>query len=530
MKLLRKPTAAAVFTLLAATGISTLSPVAQAAPGRRIVLAVKGEPQQGFDPIKGWGRYGNPLFYSTLIKRNAKLDLVGDLATKWSLSADGKTWTINLREGVKFADGKPLTAEDVIYTFETAKKSAGLIDLNVVESVRAPNPSTVEIKLKEPRITFLNRLTTLGIVPKHAYNDAFGNTPMGSGPFKFVSWSKGQQLIVEPNSQYYGNKSGFERITFLFTEEDASLAAARAGQLHLVAVPHGFANQVPSKMKLSVAKSVDNRGIMFPMQPATGRKTADGNPIGNDITSDAAIRKAINIAINRQALAKGALNGYGAPAWGSADGLPWDNPQQRMSDSDMAAAKAILKQGGWVESGGKLTKNGKEARFPLLYPASDSTRQALALATADMVRPLGITMELAGKSWDDIKREMHSSAVMFGWGSHDPIEAYNLFHASYAGKEYYNPGFYQNSTVSAHLDAAERSTSFQASLPHWKKAQWDGKTGYGMKGDAAWAWLVNLDHVYFVDKCLDIGPRQIEPHGHGYPVTWNVQDWKWTCK
>ena len=367
MKLLRKPTAAAVFTLLAATGISTLSPVAQAAPGRRIVLAVKGEPQQGFDPIKGWGRYGNPLFYSTLIKRNAKLDLVGDLATKWSLSADGKTWTINLREGVKFADGKPLTAEDVIYTFETAKKSAGLIDLNVVESVRAPNPSTVEIKLKEPRITFLNRLTTLGIVPKHAYNDAFGNTPMGSGPFKFVSWSKGQQLIVEPNSQYYGNKSGFERITFLFTEEDASLAAARAGQLHLVAVPHGFANQVPSKMKLSVAKSVDNRGIMFPMQPATGRKTADGNPIGNDITSDAAIRKAINIAINRQALAKGALNGYGAPAWGSADGLPWDNPQQRMSDSDMAAAKAILKQGGWVESGGKLTKNGKEARFPLLY-------------------------------------------------------------------------------------------------------------------------------------------------------------------
>ena len=147
-----------------------------------------------------------------------------------------------------------------------------------------------------------------------------------------------------------------------------------------------------------------------------------------------------------------------------------------------------------------------------------------------MVRPLGITMELAGKSWDDIKREMHSSAVMFGWGSHDPIEAYNLFHASYAGKEYYNPGFYQNSTVSAHLDAAERSTSFQASLPHWKKAQWDGKTGYGMKGDAAWAWLVNLDHLYFVDKCLDIGPRQIEPHGHGFPATWNMQDWKWTCK
>ena len=50
-------------------------------------------------------------------------------------------------------------------------------------------------------------------------------------------------------------------------------------------------------------------------------------------------------------------------------------------------------------------------------------------------------------------------------------------------------------------------------------------TDFGMKGDAAWAWLVNLDHLYFVNKCLDIGPRQIEPHGHGYPLTWNMQDW-----
>ena len=99
-----------------------------------------------------------------------------------------------------------------------------------------------------------------------------------------------------------------------------------------------------------------------------------------------------------------------------------------------------------------------------------------------------------------------------------------------AGIEYYNAGYYSNPTVTQHLDKAQQANSFEESLLHWKNAMWDGKTGFGMKGDSAWAWMVNLQHIYFVNKCLDIGPRQIEPHGHGYPITWNMQDWKWTCK
>jgi peptide/nickel transport system substrate-binding protein len=165
-----------------------------------------------------------------------------------------------------------------------------------------------------------------------------------------------------------------------------------------------------------------------------------------------------------------------------------------------------------------------------MYFSNDNTRQALALAVADMVKPLGIAIDVAGKTREEVKRLKHSNAVLYGWGAHSPLEVYQLHAASMAGRESYNTGFYNNPTVSGYLDAAERAPNFAASIPLWKKAAWDGKTGFGMKGDAPWAWLVNLDHVYFVDKCLDIGPRQIEPHGHGYPVTWNVQDWKWTCK
>ena len=501
----------------------------QNADGRRLVLAVKGEPEQGFDPLKSWGEYGNPLFQSTLLKRNEKLDLEGDLATQWELSKDRKTWTITIRDDAKFADGQPLTAEDVAFTYETARGAASTVDLTNLASAKATNTNTIEITLNQPQVTFTHILSTLGIVPKHAYKEGYADTPIGSGPFKFVSWTKGQQMIVEPNPHYYGNRPQFDRITFLFTQDDATVAAANANQVHVASVPPAVSKNVPPQMVSVSVKTVDNRGIMFPAVP-TGKKTSDGLDLGNDITADPAIRKAINIAISRKQLVNGVLGGHGTPAWGVADELPWDNLEQRVPDDNIEGAKKLLQQAGWkINASGVLEKNGKEARIPLLYFSNDSTRQALALAVADMVKPLGIVFEVSGKTREEVKRLKHASAVLYGWGNHSPLEMYNLYSGSKAGKGSYNAGFYNNPKVNAYLDAAEQSASFEDSLPLWKKAMWDGTTGFGMKGDAAWAWLVNLDHLYFVNKCLDIGPRQIEPHGHGYPITWNIQDWKWTC-
>ena len=501
----------------------------QNAGGRRLVLAIKGEPEQGFDPISGWGRYGNPLFQSTLLKRNEKLDLEGDLATQWELSKDRKTWTITIRDDAKFADGQPLTAEDVAFTYETARGAASTVDLTNLASAKATSTNTIEITLNQPQVTFTHILSTLGIVPKHAYKEGYADTPIGSGPFKFVSWTKGQQMIVEPNPHYYGNRPQFDRITFLFTQDDATVAAANANQVHVASVPPAVSKNVPPQMVSVSVKTVDNRGIMFPAVP-TGKKTSDGLDLGNDITADPAIRKAINIAISRKQLVTGVLGGHGTPAWGVADELPWDNLEQRVPDDNIEGAKKLLQQAGWkINASGVLEKNGKEARIPLLYFSNDSTRQALALAVADMVKPLGIVFEVSGKTREEVKRLKHASAVLYGWGNHSPLEMYNLYSGSKAGKGSYNAGFYNNPKVNAYLDAAEQSASFEDSLPLWKKAMWDGTTGFGMKGDAAWAWLVNLDHLYFVNKCLDIGPRQIEPHGHGYPITWNIQDWKWTC-
>ncbi|PKQ90155.1 nickel ABC transporter substrate-binding protein [Paenibacillus sp. BGI2013] len=493
-----------------------------------LVLAVGTEPEGGFDPTTGWGQYGSPVFQSTLLKRDAKLQLVNDLATTYSVSEDGLTWTVTLRNDVKFSDGEALTAEDVKFTFETAAKSGSVIDLTNMADVKAPDDSTVVFTLKSPQSTFISLLTTLGIVPEHAYGADYAEHPVGSGPYKLVQWDKGQQAIVEANEEYYGNKSVFHKLTFLYLDEDAAYAAAQAGTVDIAAIPAAFSKQQVNGMTLEAVKTVDNRGIMFPMQPA-GAKSGDGLPAGNDVTSDLAIRQAVNVVIDRKALVEGVLEGYGRPAYSVSDDLPWSNAEAVFTDANLEEAKQILAAGGWVDADGDgiVEKNGVKAEFNLLYFAGDLTRQSLALAAADMVAQAGIKINVEGKSREETKKMAYSNAVLFGWGSHDPLETYNLYSSTHKGEGYYNVGLYSNPVVDSWMDKALQATSEEEALPFWQKAEWDGTTGFSYQGDAPWAWLVNIDHLYLVTNGLNIGEQQIHPHGHGWPVTTNLEEWSW---
>lgn len=494
----------------------------------QLVLSVGAEPEGGFDPTTGWGRYGSPLFQSTLLNRNSEMKIENDLATGYEVSSDGKTWTIKLRKDIKFSDGKPLTAEDVQFTFETAAKNGTAIDLTNMESVKATDEATVTFKLKEPQSTFITLLVSTGIVPKHAYSKDYASHPVGSGPFKLVQWDKGQQVIVEANSEYYGKKPFFKKLTFLFLNEDASFAAAKAGKVDVSYIPSAFSKQKIEGMRLEALKTVDNRGIMFPYVKS-GQKTKEGIPVGNDVTADLSIRKAINVALDRKALVTGVLEGYGSPAYTVNDGLPWWNPETVFADANVNEAKKLLADGGWKDTDGDgiLEKGALKAQFSLVYPSGDVSRQSLALAAADMIKPIGIKINVEGKSWDDLGKMMYSNAVMFGWGSHDPLEMYNLYSSKYKGADYYNTGYYSNPTVDEWMNKAMLARTEEAAWDNWKKSQWDGKTGSSAKGDASWAWLVNIDHLYLVKDKLDIGKQKIHPHGHGWPVTDNIEDWRW---
>jgi peptide/nickel transport system substrate-binding protein len=440
---------------------------------------------------------------------------------------------VTLRDDVMFSDGEPLTAADVAYTYTTAASAGGQVDLAELDEAVAIDERTVELRLERPWSTFPGRMARLGIVPEHAHGDDYGRNPIGSGPWIMERWDEGQQLIVTRNDDYYGDLPNFERLVFQFTESDATLAAARAGGLHVAFVPQTVADQEVDGMRLIAAPSVDNRGIHFPFLPESGEVDHNGTPIGNDVTSDLAIRRAVNYAIDRQALVDGIINGYGTPAYTPADGLPWGNPDAAITDADVDRARDILADAGWEDTDGDgvVERGGVRGEFSIFYRTSDPERQGMAIAVAQQLAEIGLDVTAEGREGREAFNQASHSPVVFGWGDHDASEIYNLHHSSLAETEdLFNAGRFADRYVDEQLELGMAAIDQDEADGHFRAAALGpDEAGFGPEGLAAWTWFVNIDHTYQVDECLDLGELQIEPHGHGYPITEGLSRWQWTC-
>jgi len=493
-----------------------------------LVMAIGSEPDSGFDPVTGWGRYGSPLFQSTLVSTDSNMDIIMDLGTDYDISDDGKIWTFQIRNDAYFTDGEKVTAEDVVFTFESAKESGSIVDLTNMERITQIDETKMEFTLIKPDSSFIYTIAATGIVPKHAYGLNYGQDPIGSGPFMLVQWDKGQQIIMEANENYYGNVPEMKKITILFMEEDTALAAAKAGQLDVAITNANLAHQEIKDMKLIEVESIDNRGLTLPYRMDEGKTDNNGSKIGNDVTADIAIRRALSYGIDRETLVEHVLNGYGRPAYTEADGMPWSNDDAIVEHS-LEKAIDILEDAGWIDSDhdGVREKNGEKAQFNVLYNASDSVRQALANAVSLQAEELGIKITVEGTSWDVIETRMFSEAVLMGWGAQSPMETYLLYHSDNMGNDYYNPEYFSNKKVDEYIDKAMSSLSFDESIEYWKKVQWDGETGVATQGESPWIWLVNLEHLYYIKEGLDIGTQKIHPHGHAWPLLANLKEWKW---
>jgi len=475
----------------------------------------------------GWGSYSEPLVQSTLFKWDNNMSLVNDLATDYSVSDDGLTWTVKIRDDVKFTDGVPLTAKDVAFSFNTAAISAGYLDLTALEKAEAVDNTTVQFKLKNPHATFINTLARLGIVPEHIYkSESYGQNPIGSGPYIFKQWDKGQQTIFERNEDYYGKKPYFKKLTILYMENDAAFAAARKGDVDFAKITASNAKEEVSGMKLVPVASYDSIYVSLPLTPNIGNKTKDGYPIGNNITSDIAVRKALHVGIDRQALINDVLNGYGDKELTGVDRLPWANSEAKVEDANPKEAKKILEEGGWKDTDGDgiVEKNGLKASLALYYSSNSPDRQALALALADQAKKFGIELKPGGKGSNEMVTVKYANPSISGYGTNDLDPVFTSYLSSLAGGEYSNTGYYNNPKVDAYLLASQNSSSLEEAYKYIKLAAWDGSTGFSAKGDAAKLYIANPNYIYLVADNLDVGTPRIQPHG-GDPYG-NIYEWK----
>lgn len=500
-----------------------------------VTMTPSSEPAAGFDPLFSWGcgeHVHEPLVQSTLITTNADLDFVNDLATDYHCSEDGLIWTFDIRNDVRFTDGEPLTAADVAFTINGINANdAAEADLSMVNEAVAVSDTRVELHLSKPFNALLYTLAVVGIVPEHAYDArTYGQEPIGSGRYVLESWKRGEQVVLRANPDYYGEAALMERVVVVFMEEDASLAAAAAGAVDVAytAATLVDAARVAGFEVLNCA-SVDSRGISLPAIPAGATRSDLGEeyPAGNDVTCDTALRRAMNLGVDRQRMIDNVLNGYGTKAYSVSDAMPWYNPAMEVA-FDQGAARQTLEAGGWERgSDGIYERDGKRAAFECFYAASDSVRQALTHEFANQMAEIGIEVTPVGSSWsrdeNGLYAHQYTDPILWGWGANSPTELYSLHYGPSSG----NYACYESATVDAHLDAALAATTIEESYPAWQAAQWDGETGFAPQGAATWVWLCNVDHLYFKREGLVVAAQKPHPHGHGWSLVNNVNDWYW---
>ena len=482
------------------------------------------------DPIKGAMSYGYSFTNCALIRVNSESEYEGDLATAWQISDDSLVYTFSLREGVKFHDGSDFTADDVVFTYETVKENQGNnenVDLSRLESVTALNDYTVEFKLSESYSPFFDSVALLGIVPSDAYDsDTFDKYPIGTGAWKVIQYDTDQQIIVQANENYYEGAPEIKQVTFVKMDNEAAFSNAKSGQLDIVMVAPNYAIEEVDGMHIENLETMDVRNISLPCIPEQTVKDSDGNEliVGNNVTSDISVRKALSIGIDRESIINNALNGIGRGATGFTSNLVWGNPLI-YEDNQREEAKELLEEAGWVDLDGDgiREKDGVKCEFDVYSPSNDQQRYLLSVAVAEDAKELGISINAKQGTWDELTAKANTCGIVWGWGQYSPTVLKSLLYSDlFLTSDYDNTVGYSNEEVDKLIDEAVDSNNQEDAINKWKEVQKVSAEDY------PYLYIVNIEHSYFINDSIDISvDTQIaHPHGHGSPIICNMKDWK----
>jgi len=339
--------------------------------------------------------YVQEAIFDGLVELDSNENLIPDLAVaipsraNGGLSADGKTITYHLRHGVLWHDGVPFTSADVVFTYKE------IIDPKVpfpsastyaeVESVTAPDPYTVVVRLRKPSAQALGQLFCNGedgqIVPQHLLahvkdmlTDPFGYNPVGTGPLKFVRWDRGNEIVLAPNPNYFGGASQLKEVDVV-TVPDANtmLTMVRAHELDVA--------ELSTPAQVSTLQGVE--GIRVVEAPAFTLYDLEFNLLRAPY-NDQQVRTALALALDRHAIAMKAFAGHAIPADSVIPPFSWGyDPDNGAPRYDPAAAGRLLDADGWVRGpDGTRAKNGVRLE-PTIIVSSES---AQALSGAQQIQ------------------------------------------------------------------------------------------------------------------------------------------------
>lgn len=485
--------------------------------------------ESSLDPIKGAMSYGYPFISNALVKVAPDSSYVGDLAKEWTISEDGLTYEFQLKEGITFSDGSAFDAEDVVFTYEMVKEHQAYnenVDLTRLDQVIAEGSNKVVFQLKEAYSPFLDTVAMLQMVPSDNYDsETFDTMPIGTGAYKVAQYDANQQIILQANENYFEGAPEIKKVTILCMDQEAAFSAAKAGSLDIVMVGSSYVAQEVENMHLERFETMDVRNISLPIKPVQTVVDKEGKEVtvGNAVTSDLAVRKALNMGINREEIIQHAFHGVGIPADSFTSNLMWAQVDE-IVDNKPEEAKQLLEEAGWkdLDGDGIREKNGQSCTFDLYAPGGDEDRYQLAVAFSENAKELGIDVVVKTATWDEVYTLQNTAGIVWGWGQYSPTVLYSLFDSSlFLSGGYDNVVGYSNPQVDAEIKKAMDGTKEEEIIAAWKNVQSIAKE------EAPYLYLVNIEHCYFISDELDISKdTQIpHPHGHGSPIICNMKDW-----
>ena len=517
--------ALAAIAVLAAAGCT--APAPDDADDTQIVLA-EGYELGGYNPVDGYAESGVSPLYDGLYRPSATTDdVVPDLAPALAQGppepAGPNRWRIPLRAGVQFSDGTAFDSADVVATYAAVADPAVASEIATavtpIVSIEPDGPEAVTVELAtaaDPRPYLL-----LGILPSERVESApagdwaVNTEPVGTGPYRLDSLRPDQAVLVA-REDYWGTPAQVDRLVYTYTPDDNSRAQSMAsGAVDGTNLPPRLIDSLATGDVETVAvNSADWRGIAL--------------PAGNPFTADVSARLAMNLGVDREAIVRDVLRGYGRQAStpvAEAYGAAYNPDAQYAFDADEATE--MLDAAGWrMGSDGVREKDGARASFELLYNAQDTLRRDLAVAYAAAMKPLGIDVRPRGTSWDEIDTRFGDSAVVLGGGSKPysiDSQVYDTLHTRVPDSSpYSNPGNFTAAGLDGMLERAAQLPPGPEKDDVYQRIQ----ATYA--AEPSQVFLVFLDHTY---AYRDLGWNQsapiMEPHSHGvtWGPWWNLAAW-----
>ena len=453
---------------------------ATAQPAGTLVVGLVAEPVN-LDPAQvtdfNSNRVGRRIVEPLVTFAEETTQIVPGLAESWTISPDGLQYTFKLRKGVKFHDGTPFNAAAAKFSIERqispehpANKLGKYPFANYffgnVKAIEAMDENTVRFVLKEPRASFLVVMAAAAasMVSPTAATKAgvdFALAPVGTGPFRYGSWARGQSVVLEKFPEYWKGAVKFDRVVYRpIVEDQARLTELLTGTLDLiVGVPPDFVAQLEGSPKANLLKQVGAHvwylGINNTKKPLDDKR----------------VRQALNYAVNKDAIVKDVLKGTGAVSRGPVLPGTWGaDPNLPAYAYDPAKAKKLLAEAGYP--------NGFSTT--MWVPESGSGMQspvAMAVVMQSNLRAVGVNVTLQTMEWGAYiaklrTKEQELFALSWAAGSEDPdMVMYPLFHSSQWTPNGPNRAMYKNEKFDALLAEARQVTDQAKRAALYREAQ-----------------------------------------------------------